>query len=425
MSDTTIAPRSRRTLRLQHRTLPFEVRTVSEDGAHFEGYAARCHNIDEYGTIMARGCFDRDIAHFREHGFIGGLNHNWNEPIGVPKEIRADNDGLYVSADIVDTRHGEDIKKLMKAKVIRRMSFGFEDISKRWLEGSDQVKDYWRSADYKPTDEDKDRAKHGALLFTRLKVYEASPCMIAGNKAARITSVRELSDANEGYITGDEDEPTRKKPKVRHVVEEDGKWYVKLEKTGKMIPKGGYGSKEEADKLLGDMEAHKHDDGERAGKKPSFKTVQDDDRWYCEVNGNRHPKAGYQTKQEADDLLKDIAGHMEDERDMMPDPLSGDEDRDDRPEYQKAERSRSVLTFEEHTLAVLDAVEEYRDRAQQIAGLRASQGRSLAPERVARLRELQESIGVIVAACQPRANRSDVVRLKRELLLMEVAALAL
>ena len=308
----------------------------------------RCNNIDEYGTIMARGCFDRDIAHFREHGFIGGLNHNWDEPLGKPSEIRSDNDGLFVAADIVDTRHGEDVKKLMRAGVIRRMSFGFDDIDKRWLDGKDQVSKYWDSAGYSPTDEDQERAKHGAVLFTRLKVYEASPVMIAGNTAAKVTGVRAMSDASDDDEDDDGGEMSGKKCSV---IERDGKWYVKADDSDEMSPEGGCASKEEADEM--------------AKSKPKSK---------------KKPK--------------------------------------------EAERGRSILTLEDHTLAVLDAVEEYRDRVQQIAGLRASQDRSLAPERVARLRELRDSIDAVVAACQPCAKRSDVLALRRDLLLIESGVLA-
>jgi HK97 family phage prohead protease len=355
--ETATPARHRRALRLQHRTLPFEVRKTSDDGGHFEGYAARINNIDEYGTIMARGCFDRDIAFFRENGFIGGLNHNHDEPIGIPSEVQSDKDGLFVASDIVNTRHGEDVKKLMKANVIRRMSFGFDDIEKRWLDGKDQVSKYWDSAGYAPTDEDQERAKHGAVLFTRLKVYEGSPVMIGGNTSAKITGVRAIGDADaddKGAEADDDadDMPGEGPEHVRTVTEDGGKWYVKEEKSGKMIPSGGYATKGEADHLLAEMEAHK-------SKKP-----------------------------------KD------------------------------AGRGRSILTLEDHTLAVLDAVGEYRDRVQQIAGLRASQDRSLAPERVARLRELRDSIDAVVAACQPRAKRSDVLALRRDLLLIDAGFLA-
>lgn len=222
-----------------HRTWEAEIRADKKpDGSYFEGYAAVLHSIDEYGTIVGQGSLDRDLEYFKRQGFIGGLNHNWAEPIGKPIDCKVDSRGLWIAADVVDTAHGTDVRKLLKAGVIKKMSFGFTDLDKRWLEREDDVRGYWRDAGYTPKPEDEDRCKNGALLFTRLKVFEASPVMVPGNEHADITVVR----------TGDQ---------KRYIEKEGEKWCV-FSEDGKKL--GEHDTKEEAEAQLAAIEANKNKD---------------------------------------------------------------------------------------------------------------------------------------------------------------------
>lgn len=186
---------------LHYRAFDFEIRESDDaEGKYFEGYCAVHNNIDSYRTIMGAGCFERDIDHFRQNGFIGGLNHNWDEPIGKPNvKTKADKIGLYVGADVLDTQHGMDVRKLLKAGVCKKLSFGFEDLDRRYLEQREDVERYWDSVKYSPSEEDRELAKDGALLFTRLKVFECSPVMAAGNDRASITAVREDDGARTAF----------------------------------------------------------------------------------------------------------------------------------------------------------------------------------------------------------------------------------
>ena len=135
---------------------------------------------------MGRGCFERDFAILPRQGFIGGLNHNWDQPLGTPNDkTKSDDTGLYVGASVVDTSYGMDVRKLFKAGVIKKMSFGFEVLDKRFLEQREDVERYWDSVGYEPSDEDKELSKDGALLFTRVQVLEASPVMAPGNDTSR------------------------------------------------------------------------------------------------------------------------------------------------------------------------------------------------------------------------------------------------
>jgi HK97 family phage prohead protease len=266
--------------KLHYRTLPFTVRAedVAVDGSHFRGYAAVKNNIDEYGTIMGKGCFKRDLKYFRANGFIGGLNHNWDTPLGKPDEIEDDDRGLLVGGSIVDTAHGQDVRKLLKAGVIRKMSFGFEEVEKKFLDSPKDVEKYWEEAAYEPSDDDRERANHGAVCFTRVRVHEASPVMAPGNDRADITEIRQ----GEG---------------------------------------------------------------------------------------------------------------------------------------------KSYSTLEVMSLAVRDAVIDLCVRVEQLAELRALDGRSLSPERRAIIREIRERADKALAACQPKATLQDVAKLRRELYELQASVL--
>ncbi len=266
-------PRPARSGRYKYRDLPFQTTKTSDDGSYFEGYAAVLNNIDEYNTIMARGCFDQDLESFRTDGFFGGLNHNWDDPIGTPSVVRLDDKGLFVGGNVLDTAHGLDCRKWLRARVVKKMSFGFDVIDQEFLDDAAAVSGYWKSVGYTPTATDLERADKVVVLFKRIKVYEASPVMVPGNQLADITAVRSGDDAESPY-----------------------------------------------------------------------------------------------------------------------------------------------LPLESHLLAVHDAAGELCDRLEHVASLRGAQGRSLAKDKFARLREIRDRIDSALAACQPRAKPTDVAALRRELL---------
>src|SRR5688500_18891828 len=95
--------------RIEYKTLPLtEVKTSGE--GEFEGLAAAFCNVDEsaWPDILAPGCFAHDLPDFLAEGFVSGVNHDWNCPIGRPLEARETPEGLYVRASISDTTAGRD-----------------------------------------------------------------------------------------------------------------------------------------------------------------------------------------------------------------------------------------------------------------------------------------------------------------------------
>lgn len=175
---------------MQFKTVPFELKAASEDGSTFCGYANCFHNIDAAQEIVAPGAFTDTLAEFMSNGFVGGLNHDWNNPIGKPISAKEDGKGLYVEAKISPTQHGRDCMTLVKDKVIQKMSIGYKVMGAMNLEDADACDAYWKSQGYKPTASDIAAAQHGCRVLTKLHLFEFSPVTVPANSMADITSVK-------------------------------------------------------------------------------------------------------------------------------------------------------------------------------------------------------------------------------------------
>ncbi len=169
--------------------VPFEVKAVSDAGGQwqFEGYAAAFNNLDRVGDVILPGAFTESIPAFLKRGFIGGLMHDWSQPIGKPLEVREDAKGLYIRAQIVDTQHGRDVYKLLKEGVITSLSIGFRSIVEGWLYGND-VNPYLAP---EMTDAERDRIRsQGVRVLKKCELYEVSPVSVPANPSALITEVK-------------------------------------------------------------------------------------------------------------------------------------------------------------------------------------------------------------------------------------------
>lgn len=144
--------------------------------------------------IVAPGAFDDALDEFLSVGFIGGLNHNWDEPIGKPLDAKTDTKGLFVRGKISNTEHGQDVKILLKDEVIKKMSIGYRVKSAEYLETAEDVAAYWVDQGYTPNAEDIARSQYGARLLLKIKpLYEFSPVTWPANMLADITRVKRFA----------------------------------------------------------------------------------------------------------------------------------------------------------------------------------------------------------------------------------------
>ena len=175
---------------MERKVIPFEIKATSSDGSTGEGIANAFHLIDSYGEIVAPGAFTDTIAQFLTEGFVGGINHNWDNPIGKPTEAEEVAKGLRVAWQISDTSHGKDAKILLKDKVIKKLSIGFRTLGRKYLETHEDVMSYWQEHGYAPTAQDIAASQFGARLLTKVHLYEFSPVTVPANRGSDITRVK-------------------------------------------------------------------------------------------------------------------------------------------------------------------------------------------------------------------------------------------
>lgn len=176
---------------LKFKTFDFEMKATGEAGASFEGIVSAFYNIDSYGEIVDDTAFDMDLPSFLSGGFIGGLNHDWDNPIGTPQPgTKVVANGLFLKANVIDTTHGMDVRKMLKAGVVKKLSIGYRQLGSQVLETADDCMAYWKSKGYTPNAQDMARCQTGALLLTRMFPLEGSPVVIPANDAADITAVK-------------------------------------------------------------------------------------------------------------------------------------------------------------------------------------------------------------------------------------------
>jgi HK97 family phage prohead protease len=181
---------------MDFKILPFELKSASGDGSTFAGYSNAFFNIDTAQEIVDKGAFLETLPEFMATGFIGGLNHNWDCPIGKPMSAQEDAKGLFVEGKISPTEHGKDCMVLLKDGVITKMSIGYRVLGAEMLDDAEAVANYWKDRGYTPSAKDIAAAQYGAKLLTKLHLYEFSPVTVPANSMADITRVKRY-DADE------------------------------------------------------------------------------------------------------------------------------------------------------------------------------------------------------------------------------------
>jgi len=221
-------------MRIKRKVVAFEVKAVTDtpEGPMFEGYAACTKNIDSYGELIAPGAFAADLPKFMDDGFVGGLNHDWDRPIGKPIEAREDAKGLYCKALLLDTEHAKECHAYLKAGVCKKLSIGFTTVGKTYLETGDDVRSYWQSLAYTPTQDDESRARDGAVRLDRVRLFEFSPVMRPANTLCDITNVKSGQRAGLTF----EDHLLSALATVEEIAERSRQLAVKRLEAGRALP---------------------------------------------------------------------------------------------------------------------------------------------------------------------------------------------
>lgn len=157
-------------VKVEHKTVSFDVSNVDGEGRTFEAHAAVFGNVDGVGDIIHPGAFTKTIT---ERGSKVKLlwQHKSDEPLGKIQELREDGKGLYVKAVISDTRQGRDTLALLKDGAVGEMSIGFDAQEK--------------GTDYSENDGDTIRN------LRELRLWEISLVTFPANEEAQVLALKE------------------------------------------------------------------------------------------------------------------------------------------------------------------------------------------------------------------------------------------
>lgn len=180
-------------MNIERRVRPFEIK--SADGGNggaictFEGLGAVYLNLDWKGDILDPGSLAADLPALLSDGKVRD-----EHDVTTGKIVDASDgpNGLYVKGAILDTAAGRDQAALVKGGAITRLSIGFIPLKREWLNSPEEVKAYWESKGYTPTEDDLVMLGSfgGARLVTRARVVEVSTTWLPVNDKARITEAK-------------------------------------------------------------------------------------------------------------------------------------------------------------------------------------------------------------------------------------------
>lgn len=152
------------------KSLEMEIKADIEKRS-FTGYASKFGNIDLHNDIIEQGAFKKTIQERMPKNMIKVFWQHM-EPIGMPKVLEEDSEGLYVEGNISKVQKGNEAIELMRDGVVDGMSIGY-----------DVVKDEF--------DEN-----HNIRRLKELKLYEVSIVTWGANPEAGITNVKHLQALN-------------------------------------------------------------------------------------------------------------------------------------------------------------------------------------------------------------------------------------
>jgi HK97 family phage prohead protease len=104
------------------------IKSVSNDGLVFNGYASVFDYLDSHNEIMIKGAFFKSIQkHNNGSSRIKLLwQHDIHKPIGVINKIAEDDKGLFVDVALNNSvNQGREVAALVKQKAIDSFSVGF------------------------------------------------------------------------------------------------------------------------------------------------------------------------------------------------------------------------------------------------------------------------------------------------------------
>jgi HK97 family phage prohead protease len=183
---------------IEYKCVPFEVKATDGEGSgEMSGLGAVFFNYDRGGDIIVPGAFKDGLDRFVREGFIGGLNHKWDDPIGHPLEARETPEGLWIKAVFDASPDAQAIRAKMTPHpesgraTIRQFSIGYKATDAKDATPA-EVKSYWDQVGYKASDAEVAAlaGRRKARLLRKVDLIEVSPVSVAMNDRALIAGVK-------------------------------------------------------------------------------------------------------------------------------------------------------------------------------------------------------------------------------------------
>lgn len=153
---------------MEYKALQFKADNVDSDERIISGYAST-YDLDQGGDIIVKGAFTNTLSSGRSVKVL--WQHKQDAPVGKPRLMREDDQGLYVEAYIAKTARGDEALALAKDGIIDTFSIGYSV----------------NESEYKDD---------GVRLIKELTLYEFSLVTFPMNEKAIITGVKSADVRN-------------------------------------------------------------------------------------------------------------------------------------------------------------------------------------------------------------------------------------
>lgn len=191
------------------KTLDVEIKAIGDDGdGRFQAYASTFDVIDSYGDMVVRGAFEESLKDYGASGEGIPLywRHRMDDPfmlIGKTLEAKEDEHGLWVDCSLLDTNNAKQVHALLKAGLVKQMSFAYDIVEAAWVER-------------KPED-------GGSYYELRqLKIHEVSVVPVGANQDTEILAVKSARDAAISALKTDPQEGAEAKSATAGDVDDQG-----------------------------------------------------------------------------------------------------------------------------------------------------------------------------------------------------------
>ncbi len=154
------------------------LKSQEQDG-HFTGYASVFNITDHHGDQVLPGSFSKSLTKLRGKGKMPKMlwQHDSRFPIGVWREIREDERGLFVHGQLLlDVQKGRETYALMHAGVLDGLSIGF-----------------------RPVKTSKQKSSAGRIL-EEIDLHEISLVTFASNPEAKIIDIKAQEEEENDLI---------------------------------------------------------------------------------------------------------------------------------------------------------------------------------------------------------------------------------